>query len=75
MADRYVSKYLFISSGSLRNPQIRNLVSLAHTLASVGKVSVDFSHLKTVIKANGLTVPGQEIESNVNTDDSNNLYD
>ena len=75
MADRYVSKYLFISSESLRNPQIKNLVSLAHTLASVGKASVDFSHLKTVIKANGLTVPGQEIESDVNTDDSNNLYD
>jgi hypothetical protein len=52
----------------------KNLVSLAHTLASVGKVSVDFSHLKTVIKANGLTVPGQEVESNANSSKSS-LYD
>jgi hypothetical protein len=70
MADRYVSEYLVISSRLLRNLQIKNLVSLAHTLPSVDKVSVNFSPLKTVIKANGLTVPGQEVESNVNTNGS-----
>jgi hypothetical protein len=67
----------FISSGLLRNPialQIRNLVSLAHTLATVGKVSVGFSHLKTVMKANGLTFPGH-VESNINTFDDNSLYE
>ncbi len=31
LADRYVSEYLVISSGLLRNLQIKNLVSLAHT--------------------------------------------
>jgi hypothetical protein len=50
--------------------QIKNFVSLAHTLASVGKVPVGLSHLKIVIKANGLTILGQEVESNVNPDDS-----
>jgi hypothetical protein len=54
--------------------QIKNLVSLAHSLATVGKVSVGFSHLKTVMKANGLRVPGH-VESNINTFDDNSLYE
>jgi hypothetical protein len=67
----------FISSGLLRNPialQIRNLVSLAHTLATVGKVLVGFSHLKTVMKANGMRFP-DHVESNTNTFDDNSLYE
>jgi hypothetical protein len=54
--------------------QIRNLVSLAHTLATVGKVLVGFSHLKAVMKANGMRFP-DHVESNTNTFDDNSLYE
>jgi hypothetical protein len=76
MADRYVSN-IFISLELLRNSivlQIRNLMSLAHTLATVGNVSVGFSYLKTVMKANGLRFPGH-VRSNINTLDDNSLYE
>lgn len=69
-----LASILWISSELLRNLQIKNLVSLAHTLASVSKVSVGFSHLKTVIKANGLTLPGGEVETNADSNGSS-LYD
>lgn len=68
---RQVCKQYFISSGWLRNLialQIKNLVSLAHSLETVGKVSGGFCHLQPVMKASGLGVPGH-VESNINTVD------
>jgi hypothetical protein len=43
--------------------QIKNFVRLAHVLATVGKVPVGFSHFKTVIKANGLSIPDSKVEA------------
>jgi hypothetical protein len=37
--------------------QIKNYVRLAHVLATVGKVPLDFSHIKTAIRANGSSIP------------------
>jgi len=52
--------------------QIKNFVRLAHVLATVGKVPVGFSHFKTVIRANGLSIP-DEAETKLLSDSS--LYD
>ena len=40
--------------------QIKNYVRLAHVLATVGKVPLDFSHIKTAIRANGSSIPDKD---------------
>jgi hypothetical protein len=37
--------------------QIKNYIRLAYVLATVGKVPLDFSHIKTAIRANGSSIP------------------
>jgi hypothetical protein len=54
--------------------QIKNFVRLAHVLATVGKVPVGFSHFKTVIKANGLSIPDSKVEAETKLLSDSSLY-
>jgi hypothetical protein len=40
--------------------QIKNYVRLAHVLATVGKVPLEFSYIKTAIRANESSIPDLE---------------
>jgi hypothetical protein len=55
--------------------QIKNFARLAHVLATVGKVPVGFSHFETVIKANGLSIPGSKVEAETKLLSDSKLYD
>ena len=55
--------------------QIKNFVRLAHVLATVGKVPVGFSHFKTVIKANGLSIPDSKVEAETKLLSDSSLYE
>ena len=55
--------------------QIKNFVRVAHVLATVGKVPVGFSHFKTVIKANWLSVADSEAEAETKISSDSSLYE
>lgn len=55
--------------------QVKNFVRLAHVLATVEKVPVGFSHFKTVIKANGLSIPDSNVKTETKFISDGSLYE
>jgi hypothetical protein len=55
--------------------QIKNFVRLAHVLATVREVPVGFSHFKTVIKANGLSITDSKAEAETKISSDSSLYE
>jgi len=55
--------------------QIKNYVRLAHVLATVGKAPLDFSHIKTAIRANGSSIPDLEVKQDESASNDHSLYE
>jgi hypothetical protein len=53
--------------------QIKNYIRLAYVLATVSKVSLGFSHIKTAIRVNGSSIPDLEIKDKSASND-HSLY-
>jgi hypothetical protein len=55
--------------------QIKNYVRLTYVLATVGKISLSFSHIKTVIRANESFIPDLEVKQNKSASNDHSLYE
>jgi hypothetical protein len=75
MADRYVRIMSLLSSLLRSRLQIKNYVALAHVLAKVDRAPLGFSHIKIVVRANGLTVPDLDAGGDNNASNDRSLYE
>jgi hypothetical protein len=59
MVVRYEVKKYCVGTKLTRLSQIKNIVKIAHNVASSDKVRTSISHLRVAISANGYTIPNK----------------